>query len=311
MAISHPLAWRQQNIAAKAETTNGTPISLAAAEGVFIARDTSIDPAIEANVRESPGSFSMLRSVPGGFGAEVRTTTELSNSGSATHPQQFSVLLIAAGFTVSTGTYTVVSGSSTIATCTFGWYVDGLLYSAAGCMFDLEMVFESGRIIPMNWTGRGIWQTPADTAMITPTYPTANPPVFKGATLTWGGTTLVVPRMVIRLGNEVVLREDGASASGFKSAYIVNRNVTVEVDVEASLLATYDPYTLHSAMTEVALSCAVGSGSNGVVTIAAPKLQHRTPPRLTNRNGVVHWTFDFGANKNAAAGDDELTLTLS
>lgn len=311
MAITHPLAVRQSVFAAKAETTNGTPISLAAAEAVFNAFNVEIEPAIEANTRESQGSFSMLRSVPGAGGADVKLTTELSNSGSATHPQQFSALLLAAGFTVSSATYTVTSGSASAQTVTCGQYIDGLLYQAAGCMFDLEMVFESGKTIPMNWTGKGIWQAPTDVALLTPTYPTANPPTFKGATLTFAGTSLVTPRMTIRLGNDVVLREDGTATSGYRSAWIGNRNITVEADVEASLLATYDPYTLHSGMTEVALSCAVGSGSNGIVTIAAPKLQHRTPPKKTNRNGILYWTFDMGANKNAAAGDDDMTIVLS
>jgi len=77
------------------------------------------------------------------------------------------------------------------------------------------------------------------------------------------------------------------------------------------LLATINPYTFHSALTEGAMSCALGSGSNGVVTITAPKLQLRTPPRKVNKNGIVYWNCLFGANKSAAAGDDELVVTLT
>lgn len=311
MAITHPLASRSTVFACKAETTNGTPISLAGAEAVFNASDVEITPTTEANTRESQGSFSMLPSVPGAFSADVKLTTELSNSGSATHPQQFSALLLAAGFGVSSATYTVASGSASAQTVTCGHYVDGLLYQAAGCMFDLEIVFEAGKLIKCNWTGKGIDQTPTDVALLTPTYPTAQPPVFKAATLTWAGTSLVVPRMTIKLNNEVTLRENGASTSGYQSAWIGNRNITVEADVEASLVATYNPFTLHSAGTEIALSCAVGTGSNGVVTIAMPKLQHRAKPTYFEQEKKHMWKFSMGANKNAAAGDDEMTIVLS
>jgi hypothetical protein len=81
--------------------------------------------------------------------------------------------------------------------------------------------------------------------------------------------------------------------------------------VEATLLATKDWYTIHSAKTEAALSLAIGSGSNGVVTIAAPKLQLIDPPKKTIREGILYYTLMYGLNKSAAAGDDELTIALT
>jgi hypothetical protein len=311
MATGHPLIWRQQVMAAKAETAAGTAVSLAAAEAVFNAFEVSVESGIQINERESQGSLSHLPGVPGVKSATVNATHEIANSGSATPPQWFSVVLPACGFGVSSLTATIQSGSSSAVTNTFGHYVDGLLLSAAGVMYDYTMTFEVGKVPLLRTTGQGVWQTPTDTALLTPTYPTANPPVFQGTTTTVGGTALKIARCVINGGNELFVREDANSATGLLACCITNRKPRLELSVEASLLTTYNPYTIHAAMTEAAFSLAIGSGSNGVVTVTAPKIQHYDVPKLVNRNGIAYWDFLYGLNKNAAAGDDELTIVLS
>lgn len=309
MATPHPLIWRQQNFAAKAETTPGTAVALTAAEGKFnTVGDVTVEADFPANERQSPGSMSHSKSKPGAAGASVEFTVESANSGSGTPPQWFS-MLDACGFSISGGVATVSSGSATAGTYTCGHYLDGKLFTAAGCMFDLEWTFESGKIPLLKFTGKGIWQAPTNNALITPTYETGTVPVFKGATLTVATTSYIVPRLVLKMNSDVQLREDGTSPTGYRAAVIVNRAPTIEMDVEAD--TTKDWHADHASEVESAFSCAVGSGTNGIITLAAPKMQLRTPPRKTNKNGYLVWTCDYGLNKSAAAGDDELTLTLS
>ncbi len=194
-----------------------------------------------------------------------------------------------------------------------GHYIDGLLHQAAGVMCNWTVSAESGRLFQAQYQGLGVWQAPTDVALIAPTYETGVVPKFTDTTMTIGGTTYLIPRFTLNVGNDVQLREDGTSGSagGFRSAVIVNRNTTLEVDVEASLVATKDWHAALVSRTEAAFSMAVGSGSNNVVTIAAPKAQLRTYPRKNIRNGILYYTLSFGLNKSAAAGNDSLTVVLS
>lgn len=309
MAVAHPLVWRQQNFAAKTEATNGTAEALTAAEGKFnIVGDVTLEPDFPANERQSPGSFSQWTAVPGAAGANVDLTVEMANSGSATVPQWFS-MLAACGFSISSGVATVASGSATAGSYTCGHYIDGWLWTAAGCMFNLEGLWESGKIPTLKYTGRGVHQAPTTTALITPTYETGTPPTFKGSTLTIAAATYVIPRVALNMGNDVQLREDGNSTNGYKAAVIVNRKPVWEIDIEADTAKNW--YTEYTSRTESALSFAVGSGSNGVITWTSPKIQLIEPPKKVNRNGILVWGTRWSANKSAAAGDDEVVCTLS
>jgi hypothetical protein len=75
-------------------------------------------------------------------------------------------------------------------------------------MFDLEATFEAGKVVPCKFTGKGVWQTPADAAPLAPAYPSAIPPTFKGATLTINSASYFIPRVIWKMNNDVVLREE-------------------------------------------------------------------------------------------------------
>jgi hypothetical protein len=65
------------------------------------------------------------------------------------------------------------------------------------------------------------------------------------------------------------------------------------------------------AGTTAAFSCAVGSGSNNIITIAAPVAQLMQTPDDEDNDGYMIDSLTFALTKSAAAGDDEFSLTCS
>lgn len=313
MASGHPLAERQSILAIATETTAGTAIaagSLVTGDTAINAFGISIEPDQEPNEREAPGSFSPMPSRPGADGCTVRFSTYLANSGSGTPPIWFSRLLAAAGYGISGGTATPDPGSASATTLTVGYFQDGYLEIASGCMFDFQINYTSGRMVRVDWTGRGIYAQ-EDETLITLTGETALPPKFQAATVTFAGTGYVTPEVVFRAGNDVQLREDGTTASGYKSAVIVNCNPQADVLVERPLVATVDWSGAAVSATEYAFVCAVGSGSNGIVTLNGAKAQLRSRPVKELRNNIPYWRLPLGFNRSAAAGNDHNTIVLS
>jgi hypothetical protein len=310
MAYEPALLVRQRVGAAVAEVTTGTPVALTAAEAAF----NMFNPAMRATIpnfaREGQSSLSQLASVPGARMGEMEFETELFNSGTATNPTWATVLLLAAGFSGSGGAYTPVTGSASYVSLTLGLFTDGRLKTIAGSVGDLTISGKAGQPVRSKWKFQGVWQPPSATALVAPTYPTVIPPRFAGSTVTIGGATYKVTEFSLSMGNVIAMRENGGHVSAYHSAVITDRKPTLRVTIEANPFGTYDPYAVHLAGTEVAFSLALGSGSNGVVTIAAPKAQLTQPPEDGDNNGVLLDVLTFQLNRGST-GDDELSITLT
>lgn len=311
MPIDAPLLSRQSIFAAKVETTTGTDASLAAADGAMNCYEASIVPDIPANERQGQSSLSPLPTIPGARAATVSVRTELHGSGSSgSMPPWADTFLKAAGFSYNASVYTIATGSSSFTSLTCGHYIDGHLHKSLGTVFDLTIDASVGSPAQCNWRGRGAWQPPTAVSLITPTYPTVKPPRVASVTATIGGTAYKWSRVNIALNNEVTLREDASTASGYISGYITNRRIRLTVDPEEVALGTKDWYTDWLNSTELAFSLAIGSAANNTITIAMPKcsIEQISPG---SRNGIHTADITFVANRSAAAGDDEMTVTFS
>lgn len=312
MAQTHPRIWRQQSFAAKTETTNGTAIALATADTAYNAADVEIEAEDNAIKRQGQNTPSKQKTIPGAKSATVSARIEVANDAEASNlPKWFGTLLPACGFTISSSTATLAIGSTSLTTVTFARWIDGLRRSAAGCMFAAEFTYEMGQIPQMALTGMGIWQAPTDEANPTFTVPGGDPPICTAMTATLGGTSYVIQRAVVRTGAQVILRQNVNSASGYVSAYITDSDVQVDVQLEESLLATQDWYAGFENKTSYAGSIAVGSGTNGIVTTAAPYLQLANRPKQVNVDGLACLNLTFDAIRNSANGGDELTIALT
>lgn len=311
MATAQPLLTRQRVLAAKAEATAGVAVALDAGDAKFNIFDHSLVPNIDMNIREGQSALSRLPSKQSRRAGELTFENELHGSGVvATPPDWANAFLLACGFKKAASVFTPETGSPTAQTLTIGMFEDGRFRSISGAMGNLVMRFRSGDPVRLAWTFSGVWEDPTDTAIIAPTYPTILPPRFASATLDIEGRSYKISTLEINLNNEVVMREDATTPSGLCAAVIVNRGVTFTVDPESELLAAQDWFTEWNNETEVALQVIVGSVADNTMTIDIPKAQvHNVQP--ADRDGIMTDALEFQANRDDAAGDDEISITFS
>lgn len=311
MAVDAPLLTRQRVFGAAVETTTGTLPTINAAAAVYNAYNVAYRTDISRNRREGQSSLSQLPQVHGQRAAEITLETELVGNGSAGQPQWASVLLTAAGFTASGGTYTPSTGSASYTTIGAGVFQDGRFKSIAGACGDLVMRGRAGEVVRNFWRLRGVHQAPSSVALITPTYPTTIPPRLAAATFTIGGTAYKLATFELALNNVLAPREDAASAAGIHSFVVGDNDFTFRCSLESQLFSVQDFYSSHLAGTEAALSLVIGSVANNIITITAPKMQLAEAPQDEDANGVLRDNLLFQLNRSAAAGDDQLSIALT
>lgn len=306
--MSTPLLSRQRVFAAKAEVTSGTAVALAAADAAYNVIDPRLDEDVGENQRTGQSALSRLPSVPGARAGRMTFRTELYNA--ATEPAWLTTLLTACGFVASGAVYAPSTGASAAPTLTMGFYEDGLFKSIAGAMGNFTISATNETQVFIDWDFLGVLQTESDVTLITPTYPTTRPPRFAGSTITVGAFTPRISRFSVTPGNVLTLREDAGHVSGYLAACITDRNPEATLDPEATVVATRNWQSLQLAGTTEALSVAIGSGTDGTITIAAPVAQ-TVRKAGADRNGISINEITLRLCRSAAAGDDELTITRS
>lgn len=311
--MAAPLIRKRTVMAFKVETTVGTDSTPAAADAVLNVYNGTIDPTITVAQRDGQSALSML---PGVAGARAgRATFETDFIGSASAPKLWTVLMLACGMQQLTGqVYKPESrppeaGSSGAKTITISLYEDGRLKKLVGAMGTVRIVGVAGEAIRCFFTFDGVWVAPTDAALLTPTYLTTAPLRFASSGLSVGGvTSLRVGNIEFDAGNEVVMREDSATASGYHSAVIVARRPTLRLDPEGQLVANYDAFGKLIANTEEAITWSAGSSGNRVQA-SYPKCQIVEAPGL-DRSGKRCDNLLFQLNRSAASGDDEYGHTV-
>jgi len=306
-----PLLTRKRVLGAKIETTAGTAEALTGAEASFNAWDVKIDPDITMTERMGQGGFGMLSSVPEGYKGKATFKTDCGWDGTATEPSWADTFLPACGWVKSGQVFspTTEAPGTNVKTITIGCYVDGMFKSLKGCSGTFKLVCPTGKMAYIEWEFSGVWVTPSDVSIVSPTYPTAKPLRYANSTTTWNSIALCLSNLTLDAGNEVTMLEC-ASGDGFAYGIITNRVSKVTGDPETKLVASADRYGQFLSMTEGSLTWGLDGPTNSVLTIAAPKAQI---VKITegDRNKVVVDTIEWQLNKNASAVDQECTFTFT
>ncbi len=298
---------RRRVLAAKAETTPGTAEALTASEAAFNVFDSEYTADITADEREGQSALSKLPSVPGARSGSISFAVDLVGDGSGGIPAWATTFLPPCDMLAAGQVYKPSTGATD--TISLAIYQDGLLKKLAGAKGTFNLDLNAGQSGRVNFTFTGKYAAPTDVTILAPTYPTTVPPRFASATLTIGTYVPKIATLTVDMNNEVIMREDSTDVTGFIAAHITNRGVNGTIDPEAELIATYDMYGNFIAGTEAALQAVIGALNNRV-TIDVPKMQIMAP-RDEDRNGVLIHAFDWQANRNAAAGDDEISFTFA
>lgn len=317
--MAAPLLRKMSVLAASIEATPGAAESLDATDGVFNVFNAEIQPDIEYDPREGQGDS--ISPIVGAMGARAGTATfEFDLQGGATAPDWAATFLPACGLGNTNGTFALdrrppEAAGSKSKTITIGMYRAGLYKQLHGAMGNAVFIFRPGQVGRIRFTFRGIWTTPSNVALIAPNYPAPGSTlrVASGA-VTIGSFAPKFSELTIDMGNEIVLRPDPATLSGYHSAVITGRRISGQLDHESTLSGSHtssvwDVWADMLARTTRALSIALGSTGNQF-TLTAPALQI-TNVQEGERNGIQIENTSFELVRSLDAGEDEMQIVIA
>lgn len=307
------LLKRKRVLAAQIETTPGTAETLTAPDAAFNAWDIMIQPSIEVATREGQGGFANIAGVVGGYKGVATFKTDLGWDGTSTEPSWADTFLPACGFVKSSQIFTprTEAPGSNVKTLTIGCFMDGMFKSIKGAAGTAKIVMPTGQQAYIEWTFTGVWVTPSDVAIISPTYPTALPLRASGGATTYNAVTICSSNVTIDFGNEVLVRECPTDASGYAAAIITNRNIRITADPESKLVATRDDYGNFLDSFEAAWHYELAApGTNAALEFDAPKAQV-VSIQEADRNSLVVDQIEWQCNRNSSTVDEELSITFT
>lgn len=306
------LLMRKSVFAAAIETTPGTAETLAAGDGVFNAYNVQISPNIEVEEREGQAGFNRLAGVAGTKQGTCTFRTDVGWDGTTTMPSWADILFPACGWVETSQVYnpTTEAPGTNVKTLTIGKYEDGRLLQLHGAVGTFQWVLPAGKMSYIDWTFTGAYSEVTDVSLIAPTYPTALPIKFSSATVQFNSVNLKVAQVTVDAGNNVIMREDASTATGYSTALITDRNPRITIDPEAVLVATNDIYGLFSAGTQASFDIQLDGPSDSTIDIDAPKAQIMSASP-GDRNGMVIDSIELACQKNDTTTDKELFFTFA
>ena len=209
-------------------------------------------------------------------------------------------------------------------TVTLRLYNDGDLIIVYGARGDVTIDCQSQDIALLRFTFQGIYKSTAAASMLNDTltgaYPEHVPPTFVGtnALSLWDGTTDYEPpftNLQFTMGNNVVMRQNSNSATGWSTAHLSNRtpNGTINPDDEGA--STFDWRDNIVANTRYQLDSVWGSTVGNKFHLQAPAIEfdnvgdgERDEVETIDMNFRCTRGFESGADQNGVGDDNELII---
>jgi len=305
---------RRSILLAKTETTYGTDSTPTVSANAILTIDVKIKEQFEP-VERDVQILSLTRKQTLGTKRFVEITfqTELYGSGSIALPPRIGALLKAASMseTILSGTAVTYAPASTNQSSVTIWVeMDGVLHKMTGCVGSWKLNAEAGKQAMMDWTFTGIYNTPTDATLGTPTFESTVdlPPLVKSAGLTLNSVALVVNSFTVDMGNVIAPRPSVNAAFAIAGFLITDRKPVATIDPESELIATYD-YRTDILTTPRNLHINIGSTVGNRVLVNIPKF-NVTDIEYGDRDQVLIETIT-GQCSDGGSGDDEVTLRFT
>ena len=248
------LLLRKRLILIEAETSYGAEVSgsgddntLDGADAVLV-RDLSITPQQSDVVSRDliRPYFGASQQLLANTRVECTFSVELAGGGQEGDPAttvtpRYSDALLACGLslTSASGTHTYKPSSSSTASITIHYNVDGILHKVTGCRGNVALNANVGEIPTLDFTFIGVYNAPTSTAAVTPNYTRQSDPLlFKnGNTSSFSlyGFAGALQSFSFDLGNSLVYRE---LVGGTKEVLITDRSAGGSVSIEAPPIGT-------------------------------------------------------------------------
>ena len=311
-----PLLSRRQLLLAEAEVTYGTDPTPSASTNAILVRNIEVTP-LEADtvsrelIRPYLGQSEQLL-------AQTRVLinfeVELAGSGTAGTAPAYGPLLEACAMTEtvipSTSVVYAPNSDANPGSVTIYFNNDGVLHKATGCRGTFTLNAAVGEIPTIAFEFTGIYNTPSDVSLSTPTYSNqADPVVFKNGNTTgfqvfsYAGA---LQSFSLEMANEIVYRE---LVGGTKEAIISNREPSGEVMIEAVTMATHNFFNDATGSSTGNLTFQHGQTAGNIVTFTASQIDLGNPS-YSDEDGIQMLTLPYIATPTDV-GNDEIDLIFT
>lgn len=308
------LLKRKRLLAAKIEATPGTAETLAAADAAFNVYDLAYQIEVEVSPREGQGSFDHLAGVPAARKVNISFKIDLGWDGTATEPAWADTFLPACGLVKATNTFTPRSEvpGTNVKTLTMAVYEDGRRRLARGCVGNMKLIGETGKMAVAEYEFTGIYDSTTDTALLAPTYPTVAPLRYASGVTTYNSVALQCQSVTLDMGNEIILREGttAGNVSGFIAGAITNRRPTIVCNPESKLVGTQDRYGIFFAGTQAACVFEIAGPTTSKIVVTAPAASIDAL-QDGERNMLLTDELTFLCGKNGSTSDSDLTIVFT
>jgi hypothetical protein len=307
---------RLQALLVKSETTYGTDPNPTGAANAILAQNVKITPMKGSDVKRDYDRpyFGANPTIPVGLHASIAFEVEVKSSGVAGTPPAYGPLLQACKLAevivaATSVTYNPHSGTQKSATIYFN--VDGTLFKIVGARGTFTYGLNAQGIVVLKFEMTGLFVQPSASALPSVTLGTqltqipqaassANTPTFTLATtalalrsFTFDAGCEVKPRFLV--GSEQILITDAAES--------------IDLQIEAVALATFNPFALAAAATPIPVSLVHGVGAGKITTLSVPAAQVMRPDGLEEQDGLVEWKLKL--TPLPVSGNDQFTLAFT
>ncbi|MDE1917669.1 MAG: hypothetical protein KGJ57_18180 [Sphingomonadales bacterium] len=309
-----PKFWKAKTILAKTETVYATDANPTGAADAILASDVTFNP-MEGDVVKRTVERGFFGAQPFAIPATRSSLTlsvELVGSGTAGTAPAWSPLIRACGVAevVTAGSkveYTPITTGQESASIYFD--VDGTKHVMLGARGNLTVKVDANGIPVATFTFTSLFTIPTEAARPTPDYSKWQAPQAASSTNTplfsIGGTPFPLRSFEFDLANDVQPR----MLIGSESVLITGRDdAALKVQVEATPLTTYDPFTVAKDGEEQAVVLQHGTVVGRKVQIDLPVCLQQTPS-YQDQDNILEWQLTF--TPQPVVGNDDWKITLT
>lgn len=301
-------------LTAKNEATYSVDPTPTAAANAMLAFNISVDPLeVEAEERDlvlpwygDQGEFI------GATFARCKFSTELAGGGAAGTAPKWGPLAKGCAMSETTNagvsvTYAPISAAEVSTALRF--YIDGRMHNFLGSMGTGKIVFPARKRPRIDWDFLGLYATPTDVSMITPTLTgwVKAVPVNKVNT-----TPLTLHSYAIKSENvelDFGVMNEYSNRPNLEKVRLADRKSKFAATFEDELVATTDWWTIVKNGTTGALALTHGLTAGNIITLAAANVQ-LTQPKLSRAGGTAMIGVG-GRVLPSSAGNDEFSIAVT
>lgn len=313
-----PYFWKTKILLAKTENNYGVDPSPLAASGM-LAKDVTLVPMAGGEVVRDleTGFMGNQGSLPSELMMDLSYKVELVGSGVKGTVPEWGRLLKALGcsetIVASTSvTYGPLSpGNATLESIAHYLWIGDTLYKLLGGRGNGQLSYSAQGIPYLDVKFTCLFAVPAEATRVIPNNNTFLTPEL----VTSGKTTLSINSVAVKfrdakldLNNSVVGRFLGGT--GGDTIEIIDRMERFSAKVEATAVATLNPFALAQAATRFPVVLTHGTADGRRTTLTMPTTQMNRMTALENDNGIKAWPLEMSPIATLA-GNNQWSLAVT